>query len=283
MNEPLLEIKDLVVNYGNVQNKHQVANAVDGVNLTLQAGETLGLVGESGSGKSSIARSVVGLTKWSGQIAFDGSDMNQLRGGALRRVRQNLQMIFQDPYGTLDPRMPIGKQIAEPLLAHGFVQRDQLKVRVSELLEMVELDGSAAANYPHQFSGGQRQRVAIARAIGLSPKLIVCDEPTSALDVSVQAQILKLLDGLQRDHGIAYLFIAHNLGVVRQVSDRVAVMYMGKLVETGSVEEVFDNPQHWYTKALLNAVLEPEPSSRHRGRRRLTKMKDSSENSGDAR
>jgi ABC-type microcin C transport system duplicated ATPase subunit YejF len=256
--EPLLVVEDLIVRYPGT-----AVNAVDGVSLTLGRGETLGLVGESGSGKSSVARSVLGLHKSEGSIRFDGTEISSLHGGALRSVRAGLQMIFQDPYGTLDPRMTIGKQIAEPLRVHRMTERGQLTPAVSQLLTRVGLDPAMAKRYPHEFSGGQRQRIAIARAIGLSPRLIVCDEPTSALDVSVQAQIIELLRELQASTGVAYLFISHNLGVVRQISDRVAVMYRGRIVETGPVARVFDAPTHPYTKLLLRAVLEPDPASRH--------------------
>jgi ABC-type microcin C transport system duplicated ATPase subunit YejF len=210
-----------------------------------------------------VARSVLGLHKSDGSIRFAGTEISALHGGALRSVRADLQMIFQDPYGTLDPRMTIGKQIAEPLRVHRMTERGQLTPAVSELLTRVGLDPAMAKRYPHEFSGGQRQRIAIARAIGLSPRLIVCDEPTSALDVSVQAQIIELLRELQASTGVAYLFISHNLGVVRQISDRVAVMYRGRIVETGPVAQVFDAPTHPYTKLLLRAVLEPDPASRH--------------------
>lgn len=253
----VLEVNNLVVNYGAAR------NAVDDVSLTLAPGETLGLVGESGSGKSSIARAVMGLTPFTGDVEFEGIPLRGLSARAMRPVRPRLQMIFQDPYATLDPRMTIGDQIAEPLLVHGIQSRQTIGAEVGRLLERVGLPADVARRYPHEFSGGQRQRVAIARAVGLSPRLIVCDEPTSALDVSVQSRILDLLEELQRDQGLAYLFIAHNLGVVRRVAHRVAVMYLGRIVETGPVDEVFDNPKHDYTRALLEAVLDPDPSSRH--------------------
>lgn len=258
--DPLLEVTDLVVEY---PSRGSVLTAVDHVSLSVPPGRTLGLVGESGSGKSSVARSVLGLTSWSGEIRFEGRRLDQLSPRELRRTRARLQMIFQDPYGTLDPRMKIGRQIAEPLLVHGIDDRDTVGEHVAGLLERVGLHRDMAGRYPHEFSGGQRQRVAIARAIGLSPSLIVCDEPTSALDVSVQAQVLELLEELQREHGMAYLFITHNLGVVRRMSHDVAVMYRGQVVESGPVDEVFENPQHAYTRALLDAVLEPDPGSRH--------------------
>ena len=254
----LLEVENLVVRYPGAS-----INAVDGVSLTLGAGETLGLVGESGSGKSSVARSVMGLNASTGSIRFEGVELSSIGRRPMRAVRARLQMIFQDPYGTLDPRMTVGRQIAEPLRVHRVCPPNEIAARVGELLGQVGLDAAMATRYPHEFSGGQRQRIAIARAIGLSPSLIVCDEPTSALDVSVQAQIIALLRELQLTTGMAYLFIAHNLGVIREISDRVAVMYKGRIVETGPVGAVFDDPHHRYTQALLRAVLEPDPASRH--------------------
>lgn len=260
--EPLLTIDGLVVDYGRTDR-----NAVDGISLDLRPGETLGLVGESGSGKSSVARAVLGLTPYRGSIRFRGEEISELGRGAWRSTRARLQMIFQDPYSTLDPRMTVGRQVAEPLLVHRRASRAEARTRVGVLLERVGLDPAMAARYPHEFSGGQRQRIAIARATALHPDLIVCDEPTSALDVSVQAQVLDLLEELQREQGLAYLFIAHNLGVVRRISHRVAVMYLGRIVETGPVDEVFDAPSHAYTRALLDAVLEPDPGERHREHR----------------
>lgn len=257
INPPLVKIEDLVVNYGSTE------NAVNHVNLDIAAGETLGLVGESGSGKSSIARAIVGLVPTKGSISFEGKNLGKLGRRELRSTRSGFQMIFQDPYSTLNPRMRVGEQIAEPLLVHGQVKRSETLVRVGQLLEKVGLEPLMALRYPHEFSGGQRQRIAIARAIALEPRLIICDEPTSALDVSVQAQILTLLTDLQEDHGLTYLFITHNLALVRQMCHRVAVMYLGEIVEVGPVGEVFDHPRHDYTKALLDAVLEPDPASRH--------------------
>jgi ABC-type oligopeptide transport system ATPase subunit len=255
----LLTIEDLVVDYGRSDK-----NAVDGVSLAVRAGETVGLVGESGSGKSSIARAVLGLSPYRGSIRFQGQELSAATAAQWRTTRSRLQMIFQDPYSTLDPRMRIGAQIAEPFVVHGVGTRVENAAKVASLLERVGLDPAMARRYPHEFSGGQRQRIAIARAIALHPTLIVCDEPTSALDVSVQAQVLSLLEELQREQNIAYLFIAHNLGVVRRISDRVAVMHLGRIVETGPTDEVFGNPQHAYTRALLDAVLEPDPGERHR-------------------
>jgi len=261
MTAPVLEVENLVVDYGT---RRRPAVVVEGVDLSLAPGETLGLVGESGSGKSSVARAVLGLAPHRGVVRFEGTDLAGLRPRELRERRARLQMIFQDPYGTLDPRMTVGDQIAEPLLVHGVVGREAARGRVAELLERVGLDPAMARRYPHEFSGGQRQRIAIARAIGLSPSVIVCDEPTSALDVSVQAQVLDLLEELQRETGVALLFIAHNLGVVRRMSQRVAVMHLGRVVESGPVDEVFEAPRDPYTRALIDAVLEPDPASRHR-------------------
>ncbi|CAO1651318.1 ABC transporter ATP-binding protein [Salinibacterium sp. NG22] len=257
---PLLEISDLTVRYGTGNAKP----AVNNVSLSLAAGETVGLVGESGSGKSTVARAVLGLMPFKGTITYQGENLAEVTPTRMRAIRSDLQMIFQDPYATLDPRMTVGRQIAEPMLVHKIVPRSGARARVGELLEQVGLSVEMAGRYPHEFSGGQRQRIAIARALGVSPSLIVCDEPTSALDVSVQAQVLELLQELQRTQGIAYLFIAHNLGVVRAMSHRVAVMYLGEIVEYGTSDEVFSNPQHPYTRALIEAVLEPDPASRHR-------------------
>lgn len=254
----ILTVADLVVDYGRVGK-----NAVDHVELRLAPGETLGIVGESGSGKSSIARAVMGLTPYRGSVQFKGTELGSLSAAETRRMRANLQMIFQDPYSTLDPRMRIGDQISEPLIVHRAGSRATFPGRVAELLQTVGLDPEMAKRYPHEFSGGQRQRIAIARAIALNPSVIICDEPTSALDVSVQAQVLELLETLQKEQGIAYLFIAHNLGVVNRIAHRVAVMHLGRIVETGPVEEVFLNPQHPYTRSLISAVLDPDPRTRH--------------------
>lgn len=255
----VLNVSNLVIDYGRTDK-----NAVDGVSLHLKPGETLGLVGESGSGKSSVARAVTGLVPYTGTVEFEGTDLSSLSARATRSMRANLQMIFQDPYSTLNPRIKIGKQIAEPFVVHKVGHRNEHAEHVARLLTTVGLDPEMANRFPHEFSGGQRQRIAIARAIALEPSAIICDEPTSALDVSVQSQILDLLEELQQQHGIAYLFIAHNLGVVSRIAHRVAVMLQGKIVETGPVEEVFTAPQHPYTKSLLSAVLEPDPELRHK-------------------
>jgi oligopeptide transport system ATP-binding protein len=234
--------------------------AVDGVDLEIRRGETLGLVGESGCGKSTLARLVTGLLPvTAGSINFDGSDITALRGARLRRVRRKMQMIFQDPFASLDPRMTVGDILQEPLdnFAIGTV-RDRRR-RVQELLRLVGLNPNFTNRYPHEFSGGQRQRIGIARALAVNPSFIVCDEPVSALDVSIQAQIINLLQDLQREFNLTYLFIAHDLAVVRHLSDRIAVMYLGKVVETADRNDIYDRPQHPYTKALLSSIPVPDP------------------------
>jgi oligopeptide transport system ATP-binding protein len=246
--------------------------AVDGVSFEIGEGETLGLVGESGSGKSTTGYCVLQLMKpTSGSIKFAGSELTTLGREQLRRTRRDMQIVFQDPYSSLDPRMTVGNIVAEPLEVHGIGTRRSRRETVRRLLDTVGFDPNYTNRYPHEFSGGQRQRIGIARALALNPKLIVCDEPVSALDVSIQAQILNLLKDLQNDFGLTYLFIAHDLAVVRSVSDRIAVMNRGKLVELGPAEEVYTNPQDEYTKALLAAVPIPDPrrmKERKRERRR---------------
>jgi oligopeptide transport system ATP-binding protein len=234
--------------------------AVDGVTFEIRDGETLGLVGESGSGKSTTGYCILQLLRpTSGSIRFQGRELTELGREELRRMRREMQIVFQDPYASLDPRMTVGDIVAEPLVVHGIGDRKRRRDTVRNLLDVVGFNPSFTNRYPHEFSGGQRQRIGIARALALNPKLIVCDEPVSALDVSIQAQILNLLKDLQRDFGLTYLFIAHDLAVVRTMSDRIAVMNQGKLVELGPAEEVYTNPQDDYTKALLAAVPIPDP------------------------
>ena len=234
--------------------------AVSDVSFELEAGETVGLVGESGCGKSTLARCVMQLIKPSeGSVTLENDELTQLKGKALRERRQDFQMIFQNPHSSLNPRMKVGDCIAEPLKIHGLAKGKALKEKVQALLKQVGLPEEAAERYPHAFSGGQRQRIGIARALALNPKLIVADEPLSALDVSIQAQILNLLQNLKTEHNLTYLMIAHNLDVVKAVCDRVLVMYLGRIVEQGPVEEVFNNPRHPYTKALLAAAPIADP------------------------
>jgi ABC-type oligopeptide transport system ATPase subunit len=265
MNEPLLEVRDLRVHFPirrGLLFDHTVGHvkAVDGVSFSIEPGRTLGLVGESGSGKSTTAYAVLQLVQpTAGTVRFDGHDLRELSGAKLRRVRRQMQIVFQDPYASLNPRMTVGKIIGEPLQTHGIGNRRTRRATVAELLERVGFDPAYTNRYPHEFSGGQRQRIGIARALALNPKLIICDEPVSALDVSIQAQILNLLKDLQRDLGLSYLFIAHDLAVVRSMSDTIAVMHGGKIVEQGPAEQVYSRPQSEYTRALLAAVPVPDP------------------------
>jgi len=263
--EPLLQVTELHKHFPIregllIERKVGEVRAVDGVSFEVQPGETLSLVGESGSGKSTTGYCVLQLLKpTSGSIKFEGTELTELGREDMRRMRREMQIVFQDPYSSLDPRMTVGDIVGEPLIVHGIGTRRDRSVRIRDLLEVVGFDPGYTNRYPHEFSGGQRQRIGIARALALSPKLIVCDEPVSALDVSIQAQILNLLKDLQRDFGLTYLFIAHDLAVVRGMSDRIAVMNRGQIVELGPAEEVYTNPQDDYTKALLSAVPVPDP------------------------
>jgi len=261
---PLLAVEHLVVHYpgAGVFHRGPPVRAVDDVSLEIHRGETLGLVGESGSGKSSVARTVVRLqAPSSGTVRFDGTDLFQVTPVALRRLRRRIQIVFQDPGSALNPRLRVGEAVAEGLDIHRIVARAERGARVAALLSEVGLDPSLATRWPHELSGGQKQRVAIARALAVEPELLVCDEAVSALDVSVQAQVLALLGELQRRRGLAFLFIAHDLAVVRQLAHRVAVMYCGQIVETGPVEELLAAPRHPYTQALVAAAPEPDPTA----------------------
>ncbi|HEY5625014.1 MAG TPA: dipeptide ABC transporter ATP-binding protein [Dehalococcoidia bacterium] len=251
------------------QRKVADVKAVDGVSLSIRRGETLGLVGESGCGKTTLGRAVLLLYKpTEGSIKFRGDELTTMRGGDLRRMRRNMQMIFQDPYASLNPRMSVGSIIAEPLIIHGLAKdRKDRQQKVQALMETVGLNPYYANRYPHEFSGGQRQRIGIARALAVQPDFIVADEPVSALDVSIQAQIINLMEDLQEKFGLTYLFIAHDLSVVRHISDRVAVMYLGKLMELTGRVELYERPLHPYTRALLSAVPIPDPALESRRER----------------
>ncbi len=264
-NDIILDVRDLVKHFelggGFLGRAPALVKAVDGVSFTIRRGETLGLVGESGCGKTTTGRCVLQLERpTSGQVIFEGRDLATLSQSELRRARRRIQVIFQDPYSSLNPRMTVGQILAEPLAVHRIVaDRSARAARVQELLGQAGLLPAMADRYPHELSGGQRQRVGIARALAMEPGLIICDEPVSALDVSIQAQIINLLEELQAELGLTYLFVAHDLSVVRHISDRVAVMYLGKIVEMTDRQSLYEAPQHPYTKALLSAVPIPDP------------------------
>ena len=251
-----------------VQRKVGAIKAVDGLSFDVQRGETLGLVGESGCGKSTTGRAILQLYRpTAGEVYFEDVDLTSVKGEALRRMRRRMQMIFQDPYASLNPRMTVGDIIGEPLLVHNIAKGKERRDRVQELLRVVGLNPYFVNRYPHEFSGGQRQRIGVARALAVQPEFIVCDEPISALDVSIQAQIINLLEDLQHEFNLTYLFIAHDLSVVRHISDRIAVMYLGKIVELTTRFELYDNPLHPYTQALLSAVPIPDPVVEEQRRR----------------
>lgn len=272
---PLLQVTDLVKNFpitSGVLIDREVGrvSAVDGVSLTVREGETLGLVGESGCGKSTLCRAILQLIQpTSGSVRFDGQELVGRSPRQLRPLRRQMQMIFQDPFASLNPRKRVGQIIGDPMQFHGLADGNDVKRRVQELLDRVGLQAEHYNRYPHEFSGGQRQRIGIARALALQPRLIIADEPVSALDVSVQAQIINLLEDLQREFGMAYVFVAHDLGVVRHVSDRVAVMYLGKIVEESDSASLYASPRHPYTHALLSAVPIPDPR-KNAARQRIT-------------
>ncbi|GIM82137.1 ABC transporter ATP-binding protein [Salinispora arenicola] len=269
MSDIVLEARDLVKHFPLTRGilfKRQIGavRAVDGINLQLRRGETLGVVGESGCGKSTLARMLVGLeTPTSGDLFVQGRNMAKVGGAERRRGRRNIQLVMQDPYTSLNPRMTVGDIVGEPFVVHPEVlPRPRRRARVQELLDLVGLNPDHINRYPHQFSGGQRQRIGIARALALNPEIILCDEPVSALDVSIQAQVINLLEKLQDELGLSYIFIAHDLSVVRHIADRVAVMYLGKIAEIGTEDQIYENPTHPYTQALLSAVPVPDPKLR---------------------
>jgi len=273
MNAPvLLQVEDLVVHFpilrGLLQKRVGTVYAVDGVSFVIRQGETLGLVGESGCGKSTTGRAIIQLQRpTAGRVIFEGNDLVQIGGDTLRRIRRRMQMIFQDPYSSLNPRMTVRQLISEPMAIHNTHRGKERDERVAHLLSLVGMNPAFTSRYPHEFSGGQRQRIGIARALALEPSLIVCDEPISALDVSIQAQVVNLLEDLQESLGLTYLMIAHDLSMVRHISDRVAVMYLGVIVELADCKTLYGNPLHPYTQALLSAVPLPDPKAERKRQR----------------
>lgn len=262
--EVLLKVENLKKYFpilrGVIRRKVGDVKAVDDISFDIYKGETLGLVGESGCGKSTTGRVILQLYPVTeGKITFEGQDLTELRGESLRKMRPSMQMIFQDPHACLNPRMTVGSIISEPLLEHSVARGRERLERVEELLELVGLDSTHANRYPHEFSGGQRQRIGIARALALNPKFIICDEPIAALDVSIQAQVVNLLEDLQKEFGLTYLFISHDLSMIRHIAQRVAVMYLGRIMELADHKSLYENPKHPYTQALLSAVPSPDP------------------------
>lgn len=266
-NTPLIQVENMKKYYpikgGIITHTTGYVKSVDGVSFSIQKGETLGLVGESGCGKSTIGRQLVGLEHpTEGTIYYKGKNLAQMSKEEMKQIRTNLQMVFQDPYSSLNPRKHIYEILAQPMLFHKIATKETVEKEIQKILDMVGLPKSVLGRYPHEFSGGQRQRIGIAKALSLNPEFIVCDEPVSALDVSIQAQILNLLKSLQKELDLTLLFVGHGLGAVNYVSDRIAVMYLGKIVEIGEAREIFEHPVHPYTKALLNAVPVPDPEER---------------------
>jgi peptide/nickel transport system ATP-binding protein len=271
--KPVLSVRDLIVRFdlkgGILHRTQQRVHAVEKASFDLNPQETLALVGESGCGKSTAAKAILRLVPSSGQIIVEDRDVSSISGRELQRLRRQMQMVFQDPFASLDPRMTVGDLVAEPMIIHGTARGSELKDRVAYLFQRVGLTAEQATRFPHEFSGGQRQRICIARALSLNPKVIIADESVSALDVSIQAQILDLLRELQAEFGLSYLFISHDMAVVEEISHRIAVMYLGQIVETGPTALVLSNPQHPYTKKLLAAVPNPDPTRRNVMRQRL--------------